>query len=128
MITFTARKLKPTATVTHTGAAFLYDWMFGASVNLAAASDYMAADSNVGPLRQSFFCKLFYELCENSAFEFLTARCNPNLSDHTTTKSRELLEAHTYASLANGGAFVFTDAIDPVGTLNRKICTEMGKS
>jgi len=126
LVTSTIKRLKPSCTVAHQANAFLWDWKVGASIDLAEASDFMAADFYGDSLQQSFFSKLFYNLSENVPFEFMTSRC-PNLQDHTTTKSKELLEAQTYAALANGGAFLFVDAIDPVGTLDKKVYELMGQ-
>lgn len=56
----------------------------------------------------------------------MTSRC-PTLLDHTTMKSKELLEAQMYSALANNGAFCFIDAIDPEGTLNKDFYVRMGE-
>ena len=50
-----------------------------------------------------------------------------SLNNHTALKPIELLRAKAHACLADGGAFIFIDAIDPVGTLNRAVYERMGK-
>jgi hypothetical protein len=50
-----------------------------------------------------------------------------SLNNHTALKPIELLRAKAHACLADGGAFVFIDAIDPVGTLNPMVYERMGK-
>ncbi len=127
LVTSTAKKAKPTATVVHQANGFVWDWKMGASLDLAKASDFIAADFYLDSLQESFFSKLFYNLSENLPFEFMTSCIDPNLRDHTGAKSKELLEVQIYAALANGGAFVFIDAIDPVGTLNKKVYEQMGE-
>jgi hypothetical protein len=42
-------------------------------------------------------------------------------------KSREMLELHACLALAHNGAFLFIDAIDPVGTLNPRVYGLMGE-
>lgn len=125
LITSTVKKLKPAATVAHQSAAFLWDWRMGGNVDLAKSNDFMSADFYGDSLQQSFFSKLFYTLGNNVPFEFMTTRC-PDLHDHTTIKPKELLEAQAYSALANNGAFLFIDAIDPIGTLNKKVYEMMG--
>ncbi len=119
--TSTAKKFKPEVTVTHQSAAFICDWKWGASIELAKASDYMSKDFLGDSLEQSFFTKLFYNLSKETPFEFMTSRCDSSLREHTAIKPKELLEVQTYASLANNAAFVFIDGIDPVGTLNKDV-------
>lgn len=88
-------------------------------------SDYASGDFYGDALHQSFTCKALYELSENKPFEFMTSRC-PDLSDHTTTKPVELLRAQMFSALAHQGAFLFIDAIDPSGTLDRRVYETMG--
>lgn len=126
LVTSTIKKLRPSATVSHQSAAFIWDWQMGGSLELAKASDFMSGDFYGDSLQQSFFCKLFYNLGNDVPFEFMTSRCI-NLHEHTTTKPQELLEIQAYSSLANGGAFCFIDAIDPVGTMDRKVYEMMGE-
>ncbi len=56
----------------------------------------------------------------------MTSRCYPDVKEHTTTKSAEMLALHTYLALAHNGAFLFIDAIDPVGTQDEKVYKIMG--
>jgi hypothetical protein len=49
------------------------------------------------------------------------------LADHTSIKPESLLEAKASAAVADNAAFVFIDAIDPIGTLNAKVYERMGR-
>lgn len=120
------KSINPKISVEHQFSTCVADWSFGVTSEIAKASDYCGGDFYGGSLQESFICKLYYNLTNNQPFEFMTSRCI-NLRDHTTTKSKELLEAQAYSSLANSGAFLFIDAIDPVGTLNRRIYETMGE-
>ena len=42
-------------------------------------------------------------------------------------KSEALLEAKASAAIADNAAFIFIDAIDPVGTLNPRVYDRMGR-
>jgi len=126
LTTSIVKKIKPEVTVEHQSSTFLANWQFGVPERLAEESDYLGGDFYGGSLQESFICKLFYNLTGDMPFEFMTSRCS-NLRGHTTTKPKELLEAQTYLALANNGAFLFIDAIDPVGTLNKDVYKGMGE-
>jgi len=126
LATSTVKRIRPEVTVEHQSSTCPANWQYGVTEELARQSDYLGGDFYGGSLQESFICKLFYNLTENMPFEFMTSRC-PNLRDHTTIKSKELLKAQAYSTLTNSGAFLFIDAIDPVGTLNKSIYEEMGE-
>ena len=48
------------------------------------------------------------------------------LSDHTAMKSEALLEAKASAAISDAAAFIFIDAIDPIGTLNPLVHERIG--
>lgn len=125
LATSIVRKIKPGISVEHQSSTYIAPWQFGVTTDLSKQSDFMQGDFYGGYVQGSFACKLFYNLSENLPFGFETCS-NVNLYDHTTLKSQELLESKVCMSLANGGAFVFIDAIDPVGTLNEKVYATMG--
>jgi hypothetical protein len=121
------KEVKPGVTVDHQFSPSLHSWSRGVTEGTPSASDYCGGDFYGGLLQQSFICKLFYNLTNNRPFEFHTSRCFPNLHDHTTMKSKELLEIQNYLTIAHNGAFLFIDAIDPVGTLNPKVYETLGE-
>jgi hypothetical protein len=124
-ITATARRLQPGVSVGHQCAAWSTGWPSGISSTFFAQNDYLSGDFYGGAAEQSFISKLFTRLTEKPRFEFMTSRC-PDLSDHTTMKSRDLLEAQAFSALAHNGRFLFIDAIDPVGTMDPRVFAEMG--
>jgi len=125
--TSTARSCRPDITVEHQSSIFTHNWMFGTTLGLAGHNDYIGGDFYGGFAQQSFICKLYDSVTPNKPLEFMTSRCYPGLVDHTTLKSKEMLELHTYLALAHNAAFLFIDAIDPVGTLNPKVYETMGQ-
>jgi len=126
LLVSTAKKVNPDITVGFQNAHWPNGWRDGLTLPFFEAQDYISGDFYGGALEQSFVCKLFYSLTPNKPFEYMTSRC-PTLLDHTTMKSKELLEAQMYSVLANNGAFCFIDAIDPEGTLNRDFYVRMGE-
>jgi len=126
LATSTAKRIKSEVTVDHQFSTCIGDFRQGVTAEIAKACDYTGGDFYGGLLQESFICKLFYNLTPNKPFEFHTSRC-PNLKDHITMRSEELMEAHVYSALANNGAFLFIDAIDPIGTLNKDVYEMMGR-
>jgi hypothetical protein len=124
--TTAAKSRKPGVSVEHNSAVLTASWQLATTLGLAGQNDYIGGDMYGGFAEQSFICKLYDSVTPNKPFEYMTSRCYPNLRDHTTLKPREMLELHTYLALAHNGAFLFIDAIDPLGTLNPTIYDTMG--
>ncbi|MBQ8732170.1 MAG: alpha-L-fucosidase [Oscillospiraceae bacterium] len=126
MIRNTARELKPSLSVTQQCSSWERGWVGASSERFLSHSDYLAGDFYVGSTEQSVICKFLSNLTQNRPIEYMVSRCL-TLSEHTTNKSKELLTAQRAAAIANNTAFVFIDAIDPVGTVNPKIFRQMGQ-
>lgn len=124
-MTRAAKAIKPAVSFVHTCTTGLRGWGGGGSYAFYRESEYLAGDFLDDPVKQSFVCKFLNALSENKPIEFMTPRCL-NLRYHTTTKSRETLEAQVFSAMANQASFLFIDAIDPVGTLNRDVYAMMG--
>lgn len=120
------RRLSPTATVEHQFSTLVRSWLLGVGEGVNAASDYAGGDLYGGFRQQSFICKMYDEITQNRPFEYMTSRCDPDLMDHTTTKSARVLKIHNYLTLAHHGAFLLIDAIDPRGTLNPRVYETIG--
>ncbi len=112
------KKLRPEVDIEHQYSGIASNWMRGNDELNGIASDYAGGDLYGGHLEESYICKLYYEVTANQPFEYMTSRCDPNLNDHTTTKSLHDLKLHNYLTLAHHGAFLLIDAIDPIGTFN----------
>jgi hypothetical protein len=125
--TGTVKSCNPDISVEHQSSVYTQNWMFGTTLGLAPHNDYLGGDFYGGFAQQSFICKLYDSVTPNKPAEFMTSRCYPGLVDHTTLKSKEMLELHTYLALAHNAAFLFIDAIDPAGTLNPKVYETMGQ-
>jgi len=120
MATLAIKKYKPKVAVEHQYSTVATPWMLGVTSKLAEQCDFVGGDFYGGALQQSFICKLYYNITPNMPFEFMTSICYPSLHDHTTTKSKELVKARAFLTIAHCGAFLIIDAIDPIGTLEEK--------
>lgn len=91
------------------------------------ACDYAGGDLYGGVYHQSFTCKFYKNITKNQPFEYMPSRCEPNLSKHTLTKSEDTLLSSVFLTLAHHGATLAIDAMDPVGTLDKRFYQRLGK-
>lgn len=124
--TSTVKKLKPTASVEHQSSTYPLNWMFGVTEPLAEQNDFLQGDFYGDQLQGSFVRKLLERLTPNRPFGYETS-FSRELKDHTAMKSEPLLEAKASAAIADGAAFIFIDAIDPIGTVNHRAHDRMGR-
>jgi hypothetical protein len=87
---------------------------------------FSRAISTATRLQGSFVRKLLEDLTPNRPFGYETS-FSVSLQDHTARKSEALLEAKASAAIADAAAFIFIDAIDPVGTVNPHAHERMGR-
>jgi len=120
VIVKTAKKSKPAITMALQNTSMMHGWAGGVNLKFTQQGDYMTGDFGGDAVAQATVCKLISGLSKNNPVEFMVPRCE-NLGHHTTDKSKETLMMEAYASIANNSSFVIIDAIDPVGTLNRKV-------
>jgi hypothetical protein len=124
--TTTVKKLKPHITVEHQASTYTGSWNNGVSWPLLEQNDFLQGDFYGDALQGSFVRKLLEDLTPNRPFAYETC-FSVNLQDHTARKSEALLEAKASAAIADAAAFVFIDAIDPVGTVNPRTHQRMAR-
>ncbi|MBI4602759.1 MAG: beta-galactosidase [Planctomycetes bacterium] len=120
------RRLKPSATVEHQASTFPLNWTFGVAQPLVEQNDFLQGDFYGDQLQGSFVRKLLSELSPSKPFGFETS-FSVELRDHTGSKPEPLLEAKASAAIADGAAFIFIDAIDPIGSLSPLVHDRMGR-
>ena len=120
-------KYKPGASVEHQYSPIVHDWHFGVTENLATACTYSGGELYGGVEQQSFCCKLYDGCTVNHPFEYMTSRCYPGLAEHTTIKSKDMLRQSVMITYAHHGACLLIDAIDPRGTLDRRVYERIGQ-
>jgi len=125
-LTAAVKAIKPDLTVEHQASTYPLNWRFGVTTSLAPANDFLQGDFYGDALQGSFVRKLFSNLSPNQPYGFETSSA-VSLQNHTAIKPEALLRAKAFSCLADGGAFVFIDAIDPLGTLNRAVYERMGR-
>ncbi len=90
-------------------------------------ADYAAGDIYRNFATHSFACKLYYTVTKNQPFEYMVGRCDPNLACHTLTKSSDKLRLSMMLTVAHHGANFVIDAIDPIGTVDRRVYDRIGE-
>jgi hypothetical protein len=124
--TGTVKACRPQATVEHQASTYPGSWNNGASWPLMAQNDFLQGDFYGDALQGSFVRKLLEDLTPNRPFGYETS-FSVSLQDHTARKSEALLEAKASAAIADAAAFIFIDAIDPIGTVNPHVHERMGR-
>lgn len=124
--TSTVKTARPLATVEHQASIYPGSWNNGASWPLIAQNDFLQGDFYGDALQGSFVRKLLEDLTPSRPFGYETS-FSVSLQDHTARKSEALLEAKASAAIADAAAFIFIDAIDPVGTVNPHTHERMGR-
>ena len=124
-LTEAARLHKPDISVVHQFAPVMIGWYLGLDSSFSLNSDYASGDFYGGRHQHRLGTKVMSAFSTNIPFEFMTSRC-VNLYDHTSMKSEDELLCSVATTLANGGAYLFIDAINPDGTLEQQVHSRLG--
>lgn len=124
MVVDTAKAAQPGISVTLQSASCKGGWRDASPTSFFALPDYLAVDLYLEPWEEAFICKLLRALSNTQPVEFMVSSC-VDLNEHTTRKPLERLSMQSKLALAHQCAFVFIDAIDPIGTVNRPLYDSM---
>ncbi len=125
--TKSVKEIKPSVTIEHQFSMITSPWINASSEYLADAVDYSGGDYYGGFLQQTFINKYYKNVSPNLPFIYHTSRCDPELDQHTTTKTEEELLLHVITALVHNGAFLLVDAINPDGTIVKDIYCKLMK-
>ena len=103
------------------------DWHNAASELVNDACDYTGGDLYGDLYNHSFTCKYYMNITRNMPFEYMTCRCDADLVQHTVTKPERVLESAIMLTCAHHGASLIIDAIDPRGTMDRRVYERIGR-
>lgn len=124
-ITDSVKNINKEITVEHNVSHLLSSWIQSLPSQITYANDFLQGDYYGSYVQGSAVCKLYYNTSKNLPFGFETSS-NVSIKNHTCLKHPEQLKQKALMAVANGGAFVFIDGIDPAGTLNPNVYTTMG--
>lgn len=127
-ITGYVKKRQPDMPVEHNFAnAVAGDTSSACIEEVLAACDYVGGDLYGNLYNHSFACKFFKNATLNPPFEQMFSRCKPKLRVHTLTKTKDEMKTALSSTMAHHGATLVIDAIDPVGTMDRRVYEQVGE-
>ena len=112
--------VRPEVTIEQNLSMIVDPWVYCTTEDVYNNCDYAGGDLYGGYLEESFISKFFRHISKTLPFEFITSRCEPTLSHHTTTKAKDELLLHTIIALAHDGAISVCDGMNPDGTITDK--------
>jgi len=121
-----ARSLAPDIALTHNLAPALANWVLAQPLAASVHDTFVAGDLYGDRIEQLVVSKMLLHLSETRPAEFMTS-LSADLSDHVTLKSEEQMRAQAAAASAMSSAFLFIDAIDPIGTVNPEAYERVGR-
>ena len=126
--TDSVKTVRPEVTIEHQFSMITSPWIHASSEYLMDAVDYAGGDYYGGFLQQTFINKYYKNVSPALPFTYHTSRCDPELNQHTTTKTEDELLLHAITALVHSGAFQLVDAINPDGSIVPEVYTGLMKS
>lgn len=120
LVTDTFKKYKPGVSVAHQSGSYINNWLMGVSSELAEHTDWLSADLYRDKSEMAVISKLFNNLSNIKPYEHINCWYYPNIHEHTIARTEYSLKCTAFSALANDGALMLIDAIDPRGTVNPK--------
>ena len=117
-VTQTIKSRKPGMKLAQQSQTFTWDWMAGASAELADCWDWMSADLYCDRYGLSYSSKLFYALSTCKPFERVNCWNVPNIHEHVISRTEDELQQIAWSTIMNDGALTIIDQVDPVGTVH----------
>ncbi|MBQ8311347.1 MAG: family 10 glycosylhydrolase [Clostridia bacterium] len=127
-VTDHVKSIDPAVSVEHNFA----EGIAGASNNgcaeaVSAAGDFVGGDLYGGILNHSLACKFYKNITKSQPFDYMFSRCKPALCAHTLTKTEDEMLTEVLLTTAHHGATMVIDAIDPVGTQDKRVYERIGR-
>lgn len=123
-----AQKLLPNTTIEFNFAAVVgCDYLAGSTEGINEQCEFTGGDLYGDLYNHSFVAKYYRSISKNQPFEYMTCRCNKNLREHTINKSESQLESEVLLTTLEHGASLIIDAINPDGTLDKRVAKRLGK-
>lgn len=126
-VTDTIKSRKPGMLLAQQSQTFTFDWIAGASPELADCYDWMSADLYCDRYGLSFSSKLFYALSRVKPFERVNCWNYPCIHEHVLTRTEDELNMIAYSTIMNDGALTIIDQVDPDGSVHRHSYEVMAK-
>lgn len=126
-ITAYTKELLPGVSVEHNYAnSVAGGWELCSTELVNDACDYCGGDLYGSIENHSFAVKYFSSITQSRPCEYMIGRCDPDLKQHTVTKSQARLEKEIMLNVAHHAATLVIDAIDPRGTMDSRVYDRIG--
>ncbi|TDE14293.1 alpha-amylase family protein [Jiangella asiatica] len=112
------RAVRPELAITHNLAPELYGWYLGGSTDEFPEDTFAAGDLYGGRDQQLFVSRLMHTISTGAQGEYMTSR-SPDLRYHVQLRSERELLLQALGATSQHLAFLFIDAIDPIGTVQK---------
>ncbi len=118
----------PAVTVEFNYAGVLaFGWMEGETELINDACEFSGGDLYGDLYDHTFSAKYYASVTKNQPFEYMVCRCDKRLQEHTITKTDGLLATELRLTSAHHGANFVIDAIDPKGSMDRRVYEKLGR-
>jgi hypothetical protein len=117
LVTDAMRAARPGIAVYHNFALGPVGWTRGVPFSVTEHNDFLGGDLYGDEIEQLVVIKLMNNLSRSRPVEFMTF-ATPSPLEHVQLKSPERMRAQVLAAAAESAAFMFIEAIDPIGTAN----------
>ncbi|MCC6581148.1 MAG: beta-galactosidase trimerization domain-containing protein [Phycisphaeraceae bacterium] len=112
--------------VYHNFAAATINWWYAPPLAISEHYDFLSADLYGGGEEGLVAAKMFHNLTRHRPLELMTSRCS-TCFEHERTKSMHELRTYSCGVLAESGAMLFIDAVNPEGTLTPAFYDMLGE-
>jgi hypothetical protein len=116
-VTNAIKAARPGIAVYHNFAIGPVHWLHGVPCSVTQHSDFLGGDLYGDELEQQVVIKLMNNLSRSRPVEYMTF-VTVGTDAHVRLKTPERMRTQVLAAATEGAAFMFIDAIDPIGTAN----------
>jgi len=120
LVTDEIRRSRPGIAVYHNFAPAPAGWTLGVPFAITEHNDFLGGDLYGDATEQLVITKLMNNLSRTRPVEYMTF-CTVGTFEHVRLKSAERMRTQVVSAVAESAAFMFIDAVDPVGTANPKV-------
>jgi hypothetical protein len=119
-VTDAMRRSRPGIAVYHNFAPAPHNWVLGVPFTVTEHSDFLGGDLYGDAMEQLVLTKLMNNLSSSLPVEYMTF-ATPTPMEHVQLKRPDHMRSQVLGALSQSAAFMFIDAVDPVGTANPRV-------
>lgn len=121
-----ARAVRPGIAITHNFSTTIGSWYSASTTTQSADDTFTGGDLYGGRDEQLVVSKLMHSVSRHQPAEYMTSR-TPDLRYHVQLRGEREILVQALGATAMHLAFLFIDAIDPIGTVEPGVYEQMGR-